>query len=146
MHVSLSYFDQDIACWMDFCSTIKLRFMNPARPCSMVTCLYSEEVVITLVNGLRSPPALSGLRENSTSTSTKDHAIRFRSSFLDHTNNILYKLENSSEINFILLFREFYKILIQVRNSDKRPQTIIIKPSFALLHPKELNVDRKFDY
>ena len=61
-------------------------------------------------------------------------------------NNILYKLENSSEINFILLFREFYKILIQVRNSDKRPQTIIIKPSFALLHPKKLNVDRKFDY
>ena len=146
MHVSLSYFDQDIACWMDFCSTIKLRFMNPARPCSMGRCLYLEGWILTNVNGLRSPPALSDPRENSTSTSTMEHAIRFRSSFLDHINNILYKLENSSEINFILLFWEFYKILIQVRNSDKRSQTIIIKPSFALLHPKKLNVDRKFDY
>ena len=80
----LLYFDQDIACWMDLRSRIKLRFGIPARRCSMGRCSYSEEVVITYVNGLRSAPALSDPRENSTSTSTLEHAIPFRSSFLDH--------------------------------------------------------------
>ena len=63
---------------------IKLRFMNPARPCSMERCLYSEEGMgseSSDVNGLRSAPVLSNPRENLTSTFAMEHAIRFRSSF-----------------------------------------------------------------
>ena len=69
--------------------------------------------------------------------------VKFLRSY--NKNNILYKRINSSEINFIILFRESYTIWIQVRNSDKRPQPINKKPFFALHIQKKLNVDRKFD-
>ena len=69
--------------------------------------------------------------------------VKFLRSY--NKNNISYKRINSSEINFIILFRESYTKWIHVRNSGKRPQPINKKPFFALLQQEKLNVDRKFD-